>query len=115
MKDSITFLLTSNSRFAFTKTLCSKEFLRQGEIGSVLITMTITMPREIERTGNEICTGNEDRINAYFSKKKFKKNIGHRVSFRDMFEKLTFEGYVLGGFWLPWQQILRHKLSRRKP
>ena len=36
MQDSITFLLASNSRFAFTKTLCSKEFLRRGEIGSEL-------------------------------------------------------------------------------
>ena len=36
MQDSITFLLTSNSRFAFTKTLCWKEFLRRGEIGSEL-------------------------------------------------------------------------------
>ena len=36
MQDSITFLLTSNSCFAFTKTLCSREFLRRGEIGSEL-------------------------------------------------------------------------------
>ena len=37
--------------------------------------------------------------------KKLEKNIGHRVDFRAILKKLTFEGYVLGGFWLPWQQI----------
>ena len=37
--------------------------------------------------------------------KKLEKNIGHRVNFREILKKLTLEGYVLGGLWLPWQQI----------
>ena len=47
----------------------------------------------------QICTGSEEYC---ILLKKLKKNIGHQVNFREIFKKLTIEGYVFEGFWLPW-------------